>query len=337
MIMKKDTSLMIKDFLEDGSHVTMMNYPKGSGKTSNIKMLANFFDTTKDSKEIFKGSKIMDTPYVNEMNQYPTVFLSFTNAIGNKEEVIECIKTQIKKEYERYSFIFVELDEFDIHNYFRIINGFENKSNTLYEIDDSLVFLMRSLEKYYNKNVMVFIDDYDIPFEEARVGNFYDEVGNPLYIMFHAAFKTSDALKYGLLMGTQNVLISDSIGGGLNNLMIHNVKYNKYSFYFKQSHQEMINENIIIMIKEAKDARFIGRLINKFLEDGSIETPIDLFKSYYEVKESYCFWGMLVNEGILNIVDSRPSTVFSYQTIYRLEFSNDKLKEQFIKTVNDKN
>jgi hypothetical protein len=91
------------------------------------------------------------------------------------------------------------------------------------------------------------------------------------------------------------------------------------------------------LIKEAKDARFIGRLINKFLEDSSIETPIDLFKSYYEVKESYCFWGMLVNEGILNIVDSRPSTVFSYQTIYRLEFSNDKLKEQFIKAVNDKN
>lgn len=138
-------------------------------------------------------------------------------------------------------------------------------------------------------------------------------------------------------MGTQNVLISDSIGGGLNNLMIHNSEYNKYSFYFKQSQQEMINENIIIMIKEAKDARFIGRLINKFLEDSSIETPIDLFKSYYEVKESYCFWGMLVNEGILNIVDSRPSTVFSYQTIYRLEFSNDKLKEQFIKAVNDKN
>ena len=46
---------------------------------------------------------------------------------------------------------------------------------------------------------------------------------------------------------------------------------------------------------------------------------------------------MLVNEDILNIVDSRPSTVFSYQTIYRLEFSNDKLKEQFIKAVNDKN
>lgn len=138
-------------------------------------------------------------------------------------------------------------------------------------------------------------------------------------------------------MGTQNVLISDSIGGGLNNLMIHNGEYNKYSFYFKQSQQEMINENIIIMIKEAKDARFIGRLINKFLEDSSIETPIDLFKSYYEVKESYCFWGILVNEGILNIVDSRPSTVFSYQTIYRLEFSNDKLKEQFIKAVNDKN
>lgn len=328
---------MIREFLEKKTYMTMINYPKGSGKTSNIKMLADFLDITKDSKEIFKGSKIMDTPYVNKMNQYPTIFLSFADAKGTKDEIVKCIKNKFQLEYSKYDYVFKCMNEYEENDYANIINGITNKGNkTLRDIRDALTFLMSMLNKYYKKDVMVFIDDYDIPFEEARVGNFYDEVGGSLYLMLHSALKCSNTLKYGLLMGTQNVLISDPISGGLDNFVIYNMIFDNYSSYFKQSHQEMINENIIIMIKEAKDARFIGRLINKFLEDGSIETPIDLFKSYYEVKESYCFWGMLVNEGILNIVDSRPSTVFSYQTIYRLEFSNDKLKEQFIKAVNDK-
>ena len=336
--MKNDTSLMIREFLEKKTYMTMINYPKGSGKTSNIKMLADFLDITKDSKEIFKGSKIMDTPYVNKMNQYPTIFLSFADAKGTKDEIVKCIKNKFQLEYSKYDYVFKCMNEYEENDYANIINGITNKDNkTLRDIRDALTFLMSMLNKYYKKDVMVFIDDYDIPFEEARVGNFYDEVGDSLYLMLHSALKCSNTLKYGLLMGTQNVLISDPISGGLDNFVIYNMIFDKYSSYFKQSHQEMINENIITMIKEAKDARFIGRLINEFLEDGSIETPIDLFKSYYEVKESYCFWGMLVNEGILNIVDSRPSTVFSYQTIYRLEFSNDKLKEQFIKAVNDKN
>ena len=88
MTMKNDTSLMIKDFLEDGSHVTMINYPKWSGKTSNIKILANFFDITKDSKEIFKGTKIMDTPYASELNQYPTIFISFADAKEIKKQLL---------------------------------------------------------------------------------------------------------------------------------------------------------------------------------------------------------------------------------------------------------
>ena len=70
-----DKTLMIKDFLERKSKVTLVTRPRRFGKTINMSMMSEFFDITKDSKEIFKGTKIMDTPYASELNQYPTIFL----------------------------------------------------------------------------------------------------------------------------------------------------------------------------------------------------------------------------------------------------------------------
>ena len=336
--MKNDKTLMIEKFLDKGSYVTMINMPKGYGKTSNIRMMSDFFDITKDSKKLFKGTKIMETPYAAEINQYPTVYLSFTNAFGNRVGVINCIKDQFKNEFSRYSFVFDKLDGFKKSRYKHIMRRLENKtSDTLHDIDDSITFLMDCLKKYYNKDVMVFIDDYDIPFIAARIGKFYKDVGNPLYMMFHSAFKTSDGLKYGLLMGTQNVLISDALGGGLNNLAISNIEHNEYGEYFEQHDQELIDENIKFMIKEARNDKWIKTSINYLLKDGNIETEIDLYKSYYENKTNASFWGMLINEGVLKIIGDKLNKVFSCEYIYKLEFANNKVKEQFIEVINGEN
>ena len=63
-----DKTLMIKEFLERKSTVTLITRPRRFGKTINMSMMAEFFDITKDSKEIFKGTKIMETPYASEIN-----------------------------------------------------------------------------------------------------------------------------------------------------------------------------------------------------------------------------------------------------------------------------
>ena len=67
-----DKTLMIKEFLDRVTDVTLITRPRRFGKTINMSMMAEFFDITKDSKEIFKGTKIMETPYAAEINQYPT-------------------------------------------------------------------------------------------------------------------------------------------------------------------------------------------------------------------------------------------------------------------------
>ena len=83
-----DKTLMIKDFLERKSKVTLVTRPRRFGKTINMSMLSEFFDITKDSKEIFKGTKIMDTPYASELNQYPTIFISFADAKEIKKQLL---------------------------------------------------------------------------------------------------------------------------------------------------------------------------------------------------------------------------------------------------------
>ena len=108
-----DKTLMIQEFLERKSTVTLITRPRRFGKTINMSMLAEFFDITKDSKDIFKGTKIMDTPYAREINQYPTIFMSFADAKDSKTTVVKFIKDQIQKEYEKYMFLFDDLSIFD--------------------------------------------------------------------------------------------------------------------------------------------------------------------------------------------------------------------------------
>ena len=116
-----DKTLMIKDFLEIGSEVTLVTRPRRFGKTINMSMMSEFFDITKDSKEIFKGTKIMDTPYVSEINQYPTIFISFADAKRDKETVVSTIRTQIQNQWDKYDFVFENLKGFKKTNYERLM------------------------------------------------------------------------------------------------------------------------------------------------------------------------------------------------------------------------
>lgn len=75
-----DKTLMIKDYLERKNEVTLITRPRRFGKTLNMSMMSEFFDITKDSTNIFNGTKIMDTEYAKEMNQWPTIFISFADA-----------------------------------------------------------------------------------------------------------------------------------------------------------------------------------------------------------------------------------------------------------------
>lgn len=234
-----DKSMMIYDFLMRKSTVTLITRPRRFGKTINMSMMSSFFDITKDSKEIFKDTKIVETEYISEMNQYPTIFISFANAKNDKWNVVKEIKLQLRKEYDRYAHVFEQkMTVFEQNEYESLVQGLMTKNDGLLDnIIDALSFLMERLEKYYHKKVMVFIDEYDTPFIEAHVGGYYDELRGGLSSLLHNALKTSTSLHYAMMTGIQRVA-KDNIFSDLNNLVVCTVKDPEYSQYFGFTEEE---------------------------------------------------------------------------------------------------
>ena len=234
-----DKSMMIYDFLMRKSTVTLITRPRRFGKTINISMMSSFFDITKDSKEIFKDTKIVKTEYISEMNQYPTIFISFANAKNDKWNVVKEIKLQLRKEYDRYAHVFEQkMTVFEQNEYESLVQGLMTKNDGILDnIIDALSFLMERLEKYYHKKVMVFIDEYDTPFIEAHVGGYYEELRGGLSSLLHNALKTSTSLHYAMMTGIQRVA-KENIFSDLNNLVVCTVKDPEYSQYFGFKEEE---------------------------------------------------------------------------------------------------
>ena len=234
-----DKSMMIYDFLMRKSTITLVTRPRRFGKTINISMMSSFFDITKDSKEIFKDTKIVETEYISEMNQYPTIFISFANAKNDKWNVVKEIKLQLRKEYDRYAHVFEQkMTVFEQNEYESLVQGLMTKNDGLLDnITDALSFLMERLEKYYHKKVMVFIDEYDTPFIEAHVGGYYEELRGGLSSLLHNALKTSTSLHYAMMTGIQRVA-KENIFSDLNNLVVCTVKDPEYSQYFGFKEEE---------------------------------------------------------------------------------------------------
>ena len=234
-----DKSMIIYDFLMRKSTVTFITRPRRFGKTINISMMSSFFDITKDSKEIFKDTKIVETEYISEMNQYPTIFISFANAKNDKWNVVKEIKLQLRKEYDRYAHVFEQkMTVFEQNEYESLVQGLMTKNDGILDnIIDALSFLMERLEKYYHKKVMVFIDEYDTPFIEAHVGGYYEELRGGLSSLLHNALKTSTSLHYAMMTGIQRVA-KENIFSDLNNLVVCTVKDPEYSQYFGFTEEE---------------------------------------------------------------------------------------------------
>ncbi|MDO5813024.1 MAG: AAA family ATPase [Bacillota bacterium] len=308
-----DKTLMIEEFLNRGSDVTLITRPRRFGKTINMSMMAEFFDITKDSKEIFKGTKIMETPYATEINQYPTIFISFADAKRDKDTVVSTIKTQIQDQWDKYDFVFENLKGFKKNRYEKIYQVLE-ESDSLKGINDALSFLMERIQDYYGKEVMVFIDEYDTPFVEAHINGFYDEVRGGLAGLLHNSLKTSNSLKYAMLTGIQRVA-KENIFSDLNNLIVCDITNQRYASYFGFDNDETkelleyyhleLNEEV----KEMYDGYKIG--------DKEIYNPWSIL-NYIDNKQLIPYW-----------VNTSANTMIKQA----IEKANYEFKEQYEKLV----
>ena len=231
-----DKTKFIEAVLEDASNVKLFTRPRRFGKTLNMSMLKYFFDVreSEENRKLFNGLGIEKSKYINEQGKYPTILISLKSIkYETWEESLEQLKSLLSNLYNEFEYIREYLNESEIELFNDIWFKKENG-----EYANSLKNLTSFLYKYYKKEVILLIDEYDIPLITAHKYGYYNEIINLYKVFLGEALKTNQYLKMGVLTGIIRV-IKTGIFSDLNNLKVYSILEKKYSEFFGFTEEEV--------------------------------------------------------------------------------------------------
>lgn len=231
-----DKTLMIKDLIANKVKVGLFTRPRRFGKTLNMSMIQRFFEKTDESNAyLFDGLKISEYPECMQyQGQSPVISLSLKSMKqGSYKDAFHMFKVLIAREYDRHQDILKsgKISDSERDLFHSILT---QKAEDAFYLD-SIKFLSDIMVKYYNKNVIILIDEYDVPLENAFHQGFYTDMVNLIRSVFESALKTNPSLDRAFLTGCLRVS-KESIFTGLNNLQIFSIMSTKFddSFGFTQ-------------------------------------------------------------------------------------------------------
>ena len=226
-----DKSDFISEWWESGDDITLITRPRRFGKTLNMDMVRCFFSNHyKDRGDLFEGLSIWkDEKYRKLQGTYPVIFLSFAEVKQpDYETAVQKIKRIIAKLYLKYP----ELLKGDV------LTEYEKKQfqSVTPDMDDvtaqsSLQDLCDYLTRYYNQKVIILLDEYDTPMQEAYMGGYWDEFTSFIRSLFNSTFKTNPYLERAIMTGITRVS-KESIFSDLNNLNVVTTTSEQYATCF---------------------------------------------------------------------------------------------------------
>lgn len=233
-----DKTGFIKEWWENGDDVTLITRPRRFGKTLAMDMLNQFFSVScKGKGRLFEGLSIWrEEQYRKLQGTYPVIFLSFA---GVKEKdytsAVKRICQLLTDLYHRNDFLLEGelLSEKEKAEY-------DNVSMDMPEVVASMAIHKMSeyLSRYYGKNVIILLDEYDTPLQEAYVGGYWDELVAFTRSLFNVSFKTNPYLERAVMTGITRVS-KESVFSDLNNLEVITTTSEKYETAFGFTQQEV--------------------------------------------------------------------------------------------------
>lgn len=233
-----DKTLFIKEWWESGDDVTLIARPRRFGKTLNMSMLEEFFSITYEGRgDLFEGLSIWEEEkYRSLQGTYPVISLSFANI---KEPDYETTNYRIRqilmKQYEKYSFLLESEKLSDAEkSYFKRMASDMSSADApmaLYQLSDYLC-------RFYGKKVIILLDEYDTPMQEAYVDGYWKELVSFTRSMFNSTFKTNPYLARAVMTGITRVS-KESIFSDLNNLEVVTTTSDKYATAFGFTEEEV--------------------------------------------------------------------------------------------------
>lgn len=338
-----DKTEFIRKWWKSADVVTLITRPRRFGKTLNLSMLEHFFSNKyTNGEDLFGGLNIWKySDYRTLCNQFPVLMISFASVKGTNYEtarqqiIQEIVGLYRNNDYLTHEPFFSHMD-----------SQFWNRVD--YDMTDaiagdSIKFLCEMMSKKYGKKVLIFLDEYDTPIQEAYVDGFWSDMTGFVRSLFNSTFKTNPFLERAILTGITRIS-KESIFSDLNNLKVDTMTNSKYDTAFGFTETEVRNvltsyglEQAFDDVKKWYDGFKIGKtdgiynpwsvigfldagvldnywantsensLVEKLIREGSA----DVKKSMENLLNGESVEALIDDEIVFNLIDKNESGIFS--------------------------
>ena len=325
-----DKTDFIREWWEAEDEVTLITRPRRFGKTLNMSMTEQFFSVDYAGRgDLFEGLSIWkDEKYRKLQGTYPVIFLSFASVKETTfDQARKGICSEIKDLYNKKDFLLEGnlLNEDEKKDFRRISADMENHQASV-----SLRKLAGYMSRYYGKKVILLLDEYDTPMQEAYMGGYWEEMAEFIRGLFNSTFKTNPYLERAIMTGITRVS-KESIFSDLNNLKVVTVTSDKYADSFGFTEEEVfsaLDEYGIperkMAVKQWYDGFTFGKVTDIY-NPWSILNYLDTGRlaAYWANTSSNSLAGRLIREG-------NKSIKTSFENLMRGKSLRAEIDEQIV-------
>ena len=325
-----DKTNFIRDWWDNDDTVTLITRPRRFGKTLNMSMLECFFSNKyKDRGDLFEGLEIWNNEkYRKLQGTYPVIFLSFAGIkqVKYNETVIK-IKDELIRIYNEYDYI-MKSGIYNTNEKMQYQSVCVGMSDTVAQ--EALKNLSNYLSRYYGKKVIILLDEYDTPMQEAYVNGYWEELVAFTRSLFNSTFKTNPYLERALMTGITRVS-KESIFSDLNNLEIVTTLSTKYETSFGFTEKEVFNaldEQGLPDEKEDVKKWYDGFIFGK---QKDIYNPWSII-NFLDKKEYNTYWADSSSNGLINnlVQKGSPCIKMMMETLLKEETIDVPINEQIV-------
>lgn len=300
-----DKSDFIRQWWDSADDITIITRPRRFGKTLNMSMLNYFFSNQyKDRGDIFSGLKVWQSEkYRKIQGTYPVIFISFADVKqSNYSDAIQKVKKIIADVYRQHRYL---ADSADLtENERRKIIDIDDKVDDV-TAQDSLKDLSYFLNKYYGEKVIILLDEYDTPMQEAYIHGYWDQFVNFMRGLFNATFKTNPYLERAMMTGITRVS-KESVFSDLNNLVVITTTSEQYEECFGFTEKEVFDSLESFGMSEQKD------VVKQWYDGFTFGSIKDIYNpwsitNFLKGKKLKPYWALTSSNGMISKLIQRAS------------------------------
>lgn len=325
-----DKTSLIREWWENEDAVTLIARPRRFGKTLNMSMLEKFFSVEYAGRsELFEGLDVWkDEKYRELQGKYPVIFISFASVKENTfEQARESIYRILIDVYNKNQFLLKSgLLEEEEKRYFMNISTDMSETDATISLHKMSDFLSR----YYKQKVIILLDEYDTPMQEAYVNGYWDKIVSFIRVLFNSTFETNPYLERAIMTGITRVS-KESIFSDLNNLEVVTTTSEKYADKFGFTEAEVVQALDEYGLDERKAE------VKQWYDGFTFGNKKDIYNpwsiiNYLDKKKVAPYWANTSSNSLAGTVirEGNVQTKEAFETLLRGDSIITELDEQIV-------